>query len=160
MSLNQLVLYRLSDNTPVTITQNIEQPTPFSRFEFPLFLVDGEGKKRYVDGIVAPIPGPGRELLGYVISIRDITEKITANEMITDALDQIEISMERFALLNDQIRNPLAVIVATLDLYDPRMLNNLMPQIKEIDGIIDQLDEGYVRSEKVHSFLKRHHEVT
>ncbi len=80
--------------------------------------------------------------------------------MITDALNQIEINMEWFALLNDQIHNPLAVIVAMHDLYDPGMLNDLMPQIKEIDEIIDQLDEGYIKSEKVHSFLKCHHEVT
>ena len=75
------------------------------------------------------------------------------------AYRQIEDNLEKYALLNDQIRNPLSIIVAILDINESEQLPDIMRYIHEIDKIIDQLDNGYIASSKIRNFLKKHHEI-
>lgn len=94
---------------------------------------------------------------GWVHIVRDITSKKEAEMREKAALIQIEENMEQLATLNDQIRNPLAVITGLADLKCPKSAKEIMEQVNEIDRMIKMLDEGWIRSEKIWAFLKKHY---
>jgi len=97
---------------------------------------------------------------GDVIEIigvsRDITERKEADERISIALHQIDQNLETLAVLNDQIRNPLTIMEFISEELDGEKRKTLHEQILLIDDLIDQLDKGYLYSEKVRSFLAKH----
>ncbi|HMA04583.1 MAG TPA: CHASE4 domain-containing protein [Methanomicrobiales archaeon] len=74
-----------------------------------------------------------------------------------EAYEQIEKNIEQFAILGDHIRNPLAVIVGLADLTEGAEAAKIMEQARVIDGIINQLDRGWIESEKVREFLRRYY---
>jgi PAS domain S-box-containing protein len=74
-----------------------------------------------------------------------------------EAYEQIERNIEQFAILGDHIRNPLAVIVGLADLSEGATSGKILEQAKMIDAIIDQLDRGWIESEKVREFLRRYY---
>jgi PAS domain S-box-containing protein len=74
-----------------------------------------------------------------------------------EAYEQIEKNIEQFAILGDHIRNPLAVIVGLASLSEGEAPGKILEQAKIIDGIIDQLDRGWIESEKVREFLRRYY---
>jgi sensor domain CHASE-containing protein len=74
-----------------------------------------------------------------------------------EAYEQIEKNIEQFAILGDHIRNPLAVIVGIADLTGGTSSEKILEQAKAIDRIIDQLDRGWIESEKVREFLRRYY---
>jgi PAS domain-containing protein len=74
-----------------------------------------------------------------------------------EAYEQIEKNIEQFAILGDHVRNPLAVIVGLADLTGGTASEKILEQAKTIDKIIDQLDRGWIESEKVREFLKRYY---
>jgi PAS domain S-box-containing protein len=74
-----------------------------------------------------------------------------------EAYEQIEKNIEQFAILGDHIRNPLAVIVGLADLSEGATSGKILEQAKMIDVIIDQLDRGWIESEKVREFLRRYY---
>ena len=74
-----------------------------------------------------------------------------------EAYEQIEKNIEQFAILGDHIRNPLAVIVGLADLTEGEASGKILEQAKVIDGIIDQLDRGWIESEKVREFLRKYY---
>jgi PAS domain S-box-containing protein len=74
-----------------------------------------------------------------------------------EAYEQIEKNIEQFAILGDHIRNPLAVIVGLADLSEGTDSEKILEQARLIDGIIDQLDRGWIESEKVREFLRRYY---
>ena len=93
-----------------------------------------------------------------VLSIaRDITERKVYQEKLAESLDQISRNMVQFAILNDQIRNPLQVIMGEVMLDREPDRELVLDQIKKIDGMISRLDRGYLESEKVREFLQRHY---
>ncbi|WP_373839423.1 response regulator [Methanospirillum sp.] len=155
-----LTLYRSSDNLPISLPFNIPKPIRLSDLDYPLYLKQTPVSRIYIDGMISPLQEPNHGgCSGVVINLRDISESIEMKQVVHDAYQQIEQNLEKFALLNDQIRNPLAVIVAILDLNESEQLQNIMPFIREIDGIIDKLDSGYIASSKVREFLKKYHEI-
>ena len=74
-----------------------------------------------------------------------------------EAYEQIEKNIEQFAILGDHIRNPLAVNVGLADLTGGTASEKILDQAKAIDRIIDQLDRGWIESEKVREFLRRYY---
>jgi nitrogen-specific signal transduction histidine kinase len=86
---------------------------------------------------------------------RDITERKQVEELKREAFEQIEKNIEQFAILGDQIRNPLAVIVGLADLHGGATSKKIIERAKDIDAIIDQLDRGWIESEKVREYLRR-----
>ncbi|PKL60807.1 MAG: hypothetical protein CVV33_00765 [Methanomicrobiales archaeon HGW-Methanomicrobiales-4] len=97
---------------------------------------------------------------GTIQCIDGILEDITAyyhiEELKWKAFSQIERNMEQFAILNDQIRNPLSIILSYVSESELPEKNIIEQQVKRIDDLIDQLDKGYVESEKVSLFLRKH----
>ena len=94
---------------------------------------------------------------GWVHIVRDITSEKEAEKREKASLRQIEENMEQLATLNDQIRNPLAVILGLADLKCPESAKEISDQVREIDKMVKMLDEGWVRSEKIWAYLKTHY---
>jgi len=97
-----------------------------------------------------------------VLSIsRDITYQREFEQEKQALLEQIQRNLGEFAILNDGIRNPLAVITGWLSMMDlqEKERSTLMHQIKQIDEMITKLDRRWVESEKVLGFLRRHYSI-
>jgi len=75
------------------------------------------------------------------------------------ALIQIEKNMEQLAVLNDHIRNPLQAIVGTVDLEGDGLSDAIRPYVDEIDSLINELDVGWVESENIRAFLRKHYDI-
>jgi len=76
------------------------------------------------------------------------------------ALEQIEVNMEQMAILNDQIRNPLQTMVGWADLEGGVLAEKVIEQAREIDKIVHQLDRGWMHSEKIREFLRKHYGIS
>jgi len=70
---------------------------------------------------------------------------------------QIEHNMEQFQILNDQIRNPLSIIMSLAELKDTKENAEIIEQVKRIDALVTQLDQGWVQSDAVRAFLMKHY---
>ncbi|RXE56362.1 hypothetical protein ABH15_09705 [Methanoculleus taiwanensis] len=93
-----------------------------------------------------------------VLSIsRDISERKRTEEIRKKAFEQIEQNIEQFAVLGDHIRNPLAVIVGLAGIEETPASAKILEQAALINGTIDRLDRGWVESEKVRRFLRKHY---
>lgn len=100
----------------------------------------------------------GRKMV--VIVGRDITRVLEMEKEQRVALDQIEENLAKLATLNDHIRNPLMVISAYTEMDESEHAMVIMNQIGEIDEIINSLDRGFLESEKIREFLRKHHDFT
>ena len=90
---------------------------------------------------------------------RDITERKEIEQLQRESYQQIEKNLQQFAILNDHIRNPLSVIVLLTEMDDGSHCQQILEKSKEIDRIINQLDRGWLESEKIHQFLKRYYDI-
>jgi len=116
------------------------------------------------DGSVFPVHIKARlfELGGrkYILQLaRDITEERDSRRRETDALKQIEHNLSQLAILNDEIRNPLGVIVGVADMNMDNSAEIIIDQANEIDKLIRKLDKGWLESAKIQEFLKKHLEI-
>ena len=116
------------------------------------------------EGSIIPVETKTRsfELGGQPVALsvmRDITERKKAREIEKKAFTQIEENIHQLATLGDTIRNPLAVIVGLADLNEGELSDKIKKEAKEIDEYITMLDRGWIESEKVRDFLKRHYDI-
>lgn len=90
---------------------------------------------------------------------RDVTERREIEKVKRDAFQQIEKNMEQFAILNDHVRNPLQVIVglALLNAEDDGTTDKILGQAQVINEIVDQLDQGWIESEKIRDWLRKYY---
>lgn len=96
----------------------------------------------------------------YLLAIaRDITERKQTEQFKAEAFAQIELNLQQFAILNDEIRNPLQVILALVELNEFEDAEIVMQQVRCINHLVDDLDAGYIESEKVREFLRKHYEI-
>ena len=109
---------------------------------------------------------PEFDMKGDIRSVLSISRDITYQKQFErekqTLLSQIERNLGEFAILNDGIRNPLAVITGWLSIMESLQEKEreiLMSQIKLIDEMITQLDRRWVESEKVLGFLRRHYSI-
>ncbi|WP_048130849.1 PAS domain S-box protein [Methanolacinia petrolearia] len=102
------------------------------------------------------------ELGGQQVALsvmRDITERKKAHEIEKKAFAQIEENINQLATLGDAIRNPLTVFVGLADLNGGEIEEKIKKEAKEIDDYITMLDRGWIESEKVRDFLKKHYGI-
>ncbi|MCA1917624.1 PAS domain S-box protein, partial [Methanospirillum hungatei] len=95
-----------------------------------------------------------------LLSARDISERKMMEELKKKAFTQIDKNIEQFAILNDQIRNPLTLLMIYAEEMDTTDEAKIMEQITRIDQLVDKLDKGLLESEKVRGFLRRYYEHT
>lgn len=65
-------------------------------------------------------------------------------------------SLALLAILNDGIRNPLAVILASSEFKEDTFYPRIIHQVWEIYKMIDQLGSRWIESEKILKFLEKH----
>ena len=82
--------------------------------------------------------------------------KHTAQEL-RDAMHQIDLNLTTLSALNDKIRNPLTVIMILSEDSNTKNREEIMSQIDAIDDMIKELDKGWIESEKVRTYLNKHH---
>ena len=92
----------------------------------------------------------------YLIVARDISERKAIEEVKQNAYSQIDKNIAQFSILNDQVRNPLTILLILASELDEPLNTQIQKQIAIIDGIIDKLDYGLLESEKVQDFLRKH----
>ncbi len=95
-----------------------------------------------------------KERLG--VAVEDITDLWNESEMRSRAYEQVEKNIEDFAMLIDEIRNPISVIMHNAVQDTNCHPQQIVEQVKRIEHIVSQLEEGWMRSEHVRDFLDRH----
>lgn len=96
-----------------------------------------------------------------ILSIaRDITEQKLNEHVEKKAFEQIEKNISQLAILGDHIRNPLAVIVALADMDETEHGKQIVEQCAIIDDLITRLDKGWIESENVRNFIRKHYRLS
>ena len=95
-------------------------------------------------------------LIGFCL---DISDQIEMEQFKKDASEQIEKNIGQFAILGDQLRNPLAVIIGLCSLTDDITAKKIIAQSSEIDKIITKIDKGWIESEKVRAIIKKYYDI-
>jgi PAS domain S-box-containing protein len=98
-----------------------------------------------------------RGIQTFIIVARDITERRVYESVRQEAFERIDQNMEQFAILNDEIRNPLQVILGFILIDECPHEEQILDQIEEIDRIITELDRGWIESEKVRKYLRKYY---
>ena len=88
--------------------------------------------------------------------VTDITDIVQLRNDQKENLEQIEKNLEQLAILNDEIRNPLALIVGLTDLQGGEYRDQILEQADVIDKLINRLDQRWLESSKIHEFLRTH----
>jgi PAS domain-containing protein len=96
----------------------------------------------------------GREVM--LLVARDVAEERRLEMEQVESLRQIQANMEQFQILNDQIRNPVQVIIGLADLEGGEVAGRIIRQAHEIDEIVRKLDVGWLESAKVSAYLRRY----
>ncbi|HWQ67067.1 MAG TPA: PAS domain S-box protein [Methanospirillum sp.] len=91
--------------------------------------------------------------------LHDISERQKFEEERNAILVQIERNLGELAILNDGIRNPLAVILGQVDLYAPDIGPQVTIQVRQINEMVNNLDARWNESEKILKFLRRHYRI-
>lgn len=78
-------------------------------------------------------------------------------ELKKKAFTQIDKNIEHFAILNDQIRNPLTLLMIYAEEMSQPDAEKILFEIDRIDKLVDKLDKGLLESEKVRAFLRRYY---
>lgn len=157
--LRDLSLPLLSDGTnPIVSFMNQYYAVPeegLIRFDWRV--PDPDGRDLYFDVTIKIIMYQGN-LLRFVVA-RDISVQVQMQEKQAVALARIDQNLVQLGTLNDEIRNPLTVIMGLVEDDPGKHAETIQRQVKQIDAIIDRLDRGYLDSEKVRNYLKRSFEL-
>lgn len=107
-----------------------------------------------------PVTSDSGEIDGVIGFGLDITEQVQMREIKQHVYQQLEKNMEQFAILGDQLRNPLTVIIGLADLIeDASLAQKVIANAREIDSIITKIDHGWIESEKVREFMKKYYDI-
>ncbi|MBO8183590.1 MAG: PAS domain S-box protein [Archaeoglobus sp.] len=103
---------------------------------------------------------PEREEIEMLQTLADdlafAIKAIELEEARKKAFQQIEKNIEQYAILVDQIRNPLAIIAGLAELKASEELRReITEQVDRIERLIQRLDRGWLESESVREFLRR-----
>lgn len=90
---------------------------------------------------------------------RDITERKEIENLKIDTIRKMERNMEQFATLNDQLRNPLQVIVGQVLLGPDCKDEVILGQVEEINNIVREIDQGWMESAKIREFLMKYYGI-
>lgn len=124
--------------------------------EIPIITADGQEKT--VLWSSSEIKNQKGDVVAMVAHGIDITERKMLEDLRLKALVQVEEQIRNLAILNDSIRNPLAVIVALCSMEEGENYNRIVKQAYEIDNIITQLDQGWLESMKIREYIRKHHQ--
>lgn len=119
-------------------------------------IVTAVGDVRYMKAS-SRVNREGEKICGITGILTDITAEKKLEEIKKERFIEIEQNLEYLAILNDKIRNPLSVITGIADAMDIPEKDMILHCVWEIDGIIQQLDRGWLQSEKIRKYLIKHY---
>jgi PAS domain S-box-containing protein len=133
------------------------------------YIEAGEGISRFVfdmkraDGTVfpaehslAPIFDDAGRISSWICLIRDITGEREAEKREAWTLRQIQQNMLQMATINDEIRNPLTVIILISEMVGGEPQEIIMAQVNSINDLVSRLDKGWLYSEKILKYFRKH----
>jgi hypothetical protein len=91
--------------------------------------------------------------------VRDVTELHEMYCREVRAIAQIEENLAQLAAINDQIRNPLAIILTLSEMQGGEYVTDIENQVHRINILINEIDQGFVATDKVRMYLRKHYEV-
>lgn len=152
----------LSDFFPQDLSDQIQKSleTIINERRYQRIILQGkfDSDDFWLDTIFVPILSRTNEVIQVIGLSRDITMQILfEKEMEKRGIIQIEKNMEQFQILNDEIRNPLAVIMSIMSLHDDEESRIILEQVGLINNLVSRLDHGWVESEKVRAFFIKHY---
>lgn len=121
-------------------------------------IIAAGGQEKTVLWSSSEIQNQDSDVIAMVAHGIDITERKMLEDLRLNALVQVEEQIRNLAILNDSIRNPLAVIVALCSMEDGENDKRILEQAYEIDNIITQLDQGWLESMKIREYIRKHHQ--
>jgi len=90
----------------------------------------------------------------------DITEERRLEREKDLALVQIQKNLAQLAILNDEIRNPLTIMVTYADMLDNiQVTDQIFAQAQRIDEMVNNLDKRWAESEKVLNAIRKHYQI-
>ncbi len=95
------------------------------------------------------------EMVTYVGTVEDITERKKIDNLRKEAYTQIERNILNFSILVDQIRNPLAVILNAAELKNPDFFNKIVEHAEKISNITQIISDSWEESEKFRLILQK-----
>jgi PAS domain-containing protein len=98
-------------------------------------------------------------LTGIIAAAHKKPDDHNVEHLQRDVSLQLDRNIEHLACLGDRIRNPLAAIVGLASLLDGEVAEKIVGQALIIDGILTELDRGYVASLNVRQFLRKHYHL-
>ena len=118
---------------------------------------EAHSQEKWLDITVVPVYSE-ENVIQVIALARDITAMVKIEKEIEKrGLIQIEHNMEQFQILNDKIRNPLAIIMSLASLIETKESDEIIEQVKRIDDLVTQLDNGWIQSDAVRNFLLKHY---
>lgn len=99
------------------------------------------------------------DVIHFMFIFRDITELLEMKKRETAAISQIEENLVKFAMINDQIRNPLSSIAVLNELQGGQHEDKIFEQIRTIDELINEIDNSFIKTDKVRLFLVKHYGI-
>ena len=119
------------------------------------------GKRILISWVNTIITTPAGQIIGTLSSGEDLTLRKELEKEKTSLLDQIQQNLAQMAYLNDNIRNPLTIIMALSEIhFDEDAGKRIQEQIGIIDDSITKLDKRWSESEKVLEFIRKHYQIT
>lgn len=128
-------------------------------FEVPMLRNDGT--IRVVVWNSATIFDPSQMHPVAVIGLgKDVTEEKLLTEQLAAATSQIRKNLAQLAVLNDGIRNPLAVVMMFAEMnLNPEQCEKIADQISLIDTMVQEIDKRWAESDKIIKFLEKYHGI-
>ncbi len=124
-----------------------------------LRMIRKDGKVRHNEVFGSRVIYRGKPAI--IGSLIDVTERLELEKAKLKAFEQIERNIENYAILVDQIRNPLAIISGITEMKldgKNRELRELreviMDAVKRIEDVVSKLDKGWLESETIRDFLR------
>lgn len=96
------------------------------------------------------------DITEYKKSIAALQESEQKFRELLKNISELLVKVEHISELNDQIRNPLQVIIGITDFEDVEMADQIKEQANEIDSIIRQLNIGNIEAENIRAFFKKY----
>ncbi|WP_421909588.1 PAS domain S-box protein [Methanolacinia petrolearia] len=123
----------------------------------PLPLVRKDGEIRYVVVSLQAMNSKQEDISKILGIAVDITENRRLEAENRAALNQIENNVSKMYILNDQIRNPLAIILGQIEIKQSTSRQIICEQVIQINDIISQLDRDSIESTKIIDYLRKHY---
>ncbi len=119
-----------------------------------------DGSTFLADIRMSPLLDEHNDMRAVIIAGRNITGIVEMQERELISMRQIEENISQLAILNDQIRNPLTLIMGYAELENGMFGDRITEQVRIINSIIDQLDVGFLKSDSIREYLRKHHDIS